>query len=218
MAKGPTDVKAPSLETMYEKYSDFDDNGSIARKVKRNLNYMAKVLKNRPREMDIKWGFVDLYLLISKMDDLNVIRQREKDFTNFYRTFEKDRRKAISKPSNLLSHDSSDRDKALYQYIEAFIRAGGTKENLEKRHEVYKKLFIKDIQDLASKDPQRAFTPDQRILIWHRANEKCQRCKKEIDIDEMEADHIIPHGKGGQTTIDNGRALCKQCHVKKGTT
>ena len=218
MAGGPTDAKAPSLEAMYEKYSDFDDSGPIAKKVKRNLNYMAKVLKNRPGEMNIKWGFVDLYLLISKIAEFYIIRDREKDFTNFYRTFEKDRRKAISDPGNLLSSDGSDRDKDLYQYIEAFVRSGGTKENIEKRHEVYKRQFIIATQDLVLKDRQRVFTSHQRIRIWHQANEKCQKCKKKIDIDEMEADHIIPHSKGGKTTIHNGQALCKQCHAEKGAT
>jgi hypothetical protein len=31
----------------------------------------------RPPEMDIKWGFVDLYLAISRMDELYAITDKE---------------------------------------------------------------------------------------------------------------------------------------------
>ena len=216
----PTDVKAPSLSDMYENNQNFDSNGRIANKIKRYLNYMRRVLKDRPSQMNIKWGFVDLYLLISEMDRSYVIRNREVDFTNFYITFETDRRKFISNPRKLIAENRSDWDGDLYDYIQTFVRSGGTRENIEKRHEVYKRRFIRDTQNLIPKDPQRAFTDDERIVIWRRDNGTCQgqKCGKPIAFNEMEADHITPHSKGGQTTIDNGQALCKQCNVKKGAT
>ena len=68
------------------------------------------------------------------------------------------------------------------------------------------------------KDPRRAFTTDERIVIWQRANETCQICGKKIEFDQMDADHITPHSNGGQTTIDNGQALCRQCNASKGAT
>ena len=84
-AGGSTDVKAENLYEMYDRNNEnFDDNDPAAKKVRRYLNYMARILKDRPPEMNIKWGFVDLYLLISKMHDSYAIRGREADFTNFY--------------------------------------------------------------------------------------------------------------------------------------
>ena len=166
--------------------------------------------------MGIKWGFVDLYLLISKMDESYVIRRREVDFADFYVAFEKERREVMPDHSDLLSPGRNSWDRDLYDYIEAFIRSGGVRQNIEKRHEVYKRRFIRDTQGLISKDLQRAFTTDERIVIWRRANETCQICRNKIEFDQMEADHIIPHSKGGQTTIDNGQALCKQCNASKG--
>ena len=218
MAEGPTDVKAPSLRQMYNANQNFNGNGSTAKKIKRYLTYMARVLENRPPEMNIKWGFVDLYLLISKMDGSYVLHDREEDFVDFYVQFEKDRQDAISDPGDLLSSSRSPWDKDLYDYIESFIRSGGTRQNIEKRHEVYKKRFIRDAQGLLPKDSRRAFTDDERIVIWRQANEICQRCQKKITLNEMEADHIIPHSRGGQTTINNGQALCRQCNASKGAT
>ena len=212
-AEGPTHVKAQDLGEMYENNNEsFNDNGRIAQKVKQHLNYMARVLKDRPRQMDIKWGFVDLYLLISEMDRSYVIRNREADFTNFYVAFERERRAIISNYSVLLSSGRSSWDRDLYNYIEAFKSEGGTRQSIAKRHEVYKRRFIRDVQDLMPKDSQRLFTPDERIVIWQNANERCQECQKEIDFDEMEAHHIIPHSDGGPTIIANGQALCQPCH------
>ena len=122
-AEGPTDVKAQDLSEMYDNNNEsFNDNGPVAKKVQRHLNYMARVLKNRPPQMNIKWGFVDLYLLISEMDRFYVIRNREDDFTNFYVAFEKERRAIISDHSVLLSSDRDSWDRDLYNYIEAFKR------------------------------------------------------------------------------------------------
>ena len=217
VAGGPTDAKAPNLSSMYENYQSFDSNGSIATKVKRHLNYMERVLKDRPPEMNIKWGFVDLYLLISKMDESYVIHGREEDFADFYVAFEKERREVMSDPSELLSSGrDSYWDRDLYDYIEAFIRSGGVRQNIEKRHDVYKRRFIRDTQGLIPKDSKRTFTTEERIVIWHRANGTCKICGSKIKFDQMEADHITPHSKGGQTTIDNGQALCKQCNASKG--
>ncbi len=216
IAQGPTDVKAPSLTKMYRNNQNFDHNSQVAKKVRRLLKYLEKVLEDRPPEMDIKWGFVDLYLLISKMDELYVIRDREADFADFYVAFEIDRRAAISDPSELLSSGKDCWDRDLYDYIDAFIRSGGTKPNIETRHQVYIRRFIKDTQNLTPKDLQRSFTQDERKVIWRRDNETCQVCKNKIGFEEMQADHIIPHSRGGRTTLDNVQTLCRECNARKG--
>ena len=216
MAKGPVDVKAVSLKRMYQDNQRFNTNGSVAKKVRQRMRYLERVLKNRPPEMDIKWGFVDLYLLIMKIDELYVVHGHEDDFADFYIAFEMERRKILPNYSALLSSGNSLWDKDLYKYIEAFIRSGGTIQNIRKRHRVYKRRFIRDVQGLTPKDPQRAFTSDERLVIWRRDGETCQKCEKIIKFFEMEADHIKPHSKGGKTIITNGQTLCKQCNASKG--
>ena len=214
---GPTDVKSEDLKSMYENYQNFDLQGRIAKNIKRNLNYMKRVLKDRPLAMNIKWGFVDLYLLISKMYDTYAIINHADDFAKFYIEFEKERH-GVSDPKNLISSDRNLWDRDLYDYIQAFSNQGGTRESIQKRHDVYIKRFLKDIQNLKSKDPRRAFTDNERHIIFYRSNGKCQNsdCKKDISIDQMHADHIIPHSRGGETTLDNAQTLCQQCNAKKG--
>ena len=214
---GPTDVKALSLKKMYEDEQEFNYNGTTANKIKRHLHYMARVLEPEEStpEMDIKWGFVDLYLLISKIDESYAISRRERDFKSFYIAFERERRENMGDYGALRTGENH-WDGDLYDYIEAFIRSGGTKPNLEKRHEVYKRRFLRDIQDLVPRDPQRAFSRNERIVIWRRDGETCQECNEIITFDEMQADHITPYADGGETTLDNAQTLCRECNARKG--
>ncbi len=67
LAEGPTDLKAGSLRAMYEEWTTFTPSHPAAQRTVAVLDFMAHVLRGRPDEMRIKWGFVDLYLSISQL-------------------------------------------------------------------------------------------------------------------------------------------------------
>ena len=62
----------------------------------------------------------------------------------------------------------------------------------------------------------RAFTDKMKREAYERQKGVCSWCKKEKkqkqkwDIEEMEADHIIPWNEGGKTTAENCQILCKE--------
>lgn len=214
-AGGAANVKAADLYALYESNQGFDMNGKIASKVNKVLNYMARVLKDRPPEMNIKWGFVDLYLLLSSMMDSFDLRGREQEIEAFYVGFEGERR-ATEDPAELLATGHDDWDRDLYDYIEAFQREGAKRSNIESRHRVYVRRLLRDLSDVVPKDPQRSFTNDERIVIWRRDNGQCQLCGNKVAFDHMHADHVIPHSAGGNTTIANAQLLCHGCNLQKG--
>ncbi len=214
LAEGSTDVKAIHLKKMYESEDDFKPESRVGKKIKRILNYMAKVLREEPPEMDIKWGFIDLYLALSALDEKYSLKDQEANFYSFYVSFENDRRN-VDDPSELLEDkDLWNRD--LYDYIEAFQREGAKKKNIKKRHEVYLKRILRDIPSLVLKDTKRTFSDNQRVVLWRRDKGICQECKKKVKFIHMHADHITPHSKGGVTKIENGQTLCGDCNIKKG--
>lgn len=45
---------------------------------------------------------------------------------------------------------------------------------------------------------------------YEKQNGVCPVCGNRFEIDEMEADHIIPWSKGGKTVMDNCQMLCKK--------
>ena len=211
--KGPINVKAADLKKLYEDEQAFDVESTDAKKIKRVINFMNKAFADNTPELGIKWGFVDLYLLVSSFIESYDIRKRHQDFYDFYIGLEKDRRSVVDPADLLTAGGGWNRD--LYDYISSFQREGAKRENIEARHGVYVRKFLSDYPDLVPKDPKRIFNNNERIVIWRAANMKCQSCKKKITLKEMHADHIKPHSKGGKTTIANGQCLCSKCNLKK---
>lgn len=56
---------------------------------------------------------------------------------------------------------------------------------------------------------------DIMLKVVRRDSQLCQSCFKYVRDDELEFDHIIPVSKGGPTSVDNIRILCRECNRKK---
>jgi len=56
---------------------------------------------------------------------------------------------------------------------------------------------------------------DIMLKVVRRDNQICQVCHKHVRDDEIEFDHTIPYSKGGPTTVENIRLLCRTCNRKK---
>jgi 5-methylcytosine-specific restriction endonuclease McrA len=210
---GATEITSPVLLKMYENYSKFDTSTKKIKKFEKILNFMSSVFDRPSPELKIKWGFVDFYLLISVLVERYKINGKENDFFSAYINFETERRSVDD--WILFSSSSSPWEKDLFEYYESFQREGNRKAAIEKRHQVYIKRFMKDIDDLVPIDAKRKFNNNERIVIWRRAKETCQICSKKISLDEMHADHIDPHSKGGLTLLSNAQCLCSKCNLSK---
>ena len=79
---------------------------------------------------------------------------------------------------------------------------------------------------LWAKDRRRAFDEDQRIAVYRRDKGLCAKCLEEgreekealVPWTEYDADHVIPHSKGGRTEMSNAQVLCRACNLLKGAT
>lgn len=61
----------------------------------------------------------------------------------------------------------------------------------------------------------RAFSDVIQQRVYEKQSRKCKVCKKEFELSNMEADHIIPWSKGGKTIEDNCQLLCIEDHQMK---
>ena len=61
----------------------------------------------------------------------------------------------------------------------------------------------------------RTFSQRQKRTAYEQQNGICVKCEDKFDIEQMEADHIIPWSKGGQTIQENCQVLCKKCNATK---
>jgi len=59
--------------------------------------------------------------------------------------------------------------------------------------------------------------PSLRNRVLSRDNNRCRWCGFANATRQLEADHIVPESKGGETTLDNLQCLCSACNKIKGS-
>jgi 5-methylcytosine-specific restriction endonuclease McrA len=57
---------------------------------------------------------------------------------------------------------------------------------------------------------------DVMLKVIRRDGQVCSKCRINVRDDEVEFDHLIPISRGGPTTPENLRVLCRQCNRAKG--
>ena len=64
-----------------------------------------------------------------------------------------------------------------------------------------------------SDSPSRHIAQDVKNSVWQRDGGRCVQCSAET---YLEFDHVIPHSKGGASTLNNVQLLCRKCNGEKG--
>jgi 5-methylcytosine-specific restriction endonuclease McrA len=67
------------------------------------------------------------------------------------------------------------------------------------------------------KDEKRAFSPEQRRILWNSEEKQfCRRCKRQLSWDDYTVDHILAHSRGGRTVLKNAQMMCGKCNSSEG--
>lgn len=61
-------------------------------------------------------------------------------------------------------------------------------------------------------DTRRSFSISQRKELWHRQKGKCGVCKHSLNVLTAQYHHVKPWAEGGRTILENGQAVCPECH------
>tara|TARA_X000001382_G_C3163431_1_gene177020 strand:+ start:33 stop:1610 length:1578 start_codon:yes stop_codon:yes gene_type:complete len=68
------------------------------------------------------------------------------------------------------------------------------------------------------KDTKRNFSDNVKRDAWVEAKFKCEECDKSLTLNESQADHLLPHSKGGKTEAKNLQILCEECNESKSSS
>lgn len=102
--------------------------------------------------------------------------------------------------------------------------------DLEIRDIIVRQMFFRYLADrgleIVAKDSKRAFTEFERISIYRKGKGICQECLRQgvpehearVSWSNYQADHVLPHAKGGQTVLENGELLCAYHNQSKGAS
>lgn len=230
-ANGPTELKDSEVVNLIENKCIDDgignytfENDLLARKVLSNLDALYDVFKDDTmlknggsiRELKREYIMLSLYLLIRHIKKYYVFGEEEKTLIrDFFLKFHE----------RWQNPDDEDRD--VLSFSE---HRQQDQKNVEARHIIIRQLFFQYINEqkkqLTLKDEKRIFNEAERIAIYRRDKGLCQLClqegknEKEASVGwlEYEADHIIPHTKGGPTAIFNAQVLCRYHNAIKGAS
>lgn len=199
------------------------ENKTIAKEVIKNLKAFYNIFKNDPmlddkngiRELSVEYFIISVYMLIRHLRMYYVMDENTQEFVrNFiydlhtrWRTYE----------------DSEDNDMLAFSN-----RRQQGEHDLEVRDRIMRQVFFEYVKEnnfeLLEKDNKRAFSELDRILIYRKGKGFCQQCLRDgkpekearVSWSQYQADHVIPHAKGGKTTLDNGELLCSYHNQSKG--
>lgn len=134
LTSGKRDLKAPELRKLYKDYEDGVED-SIVRQVMAILDIMQEMQKAIPNCISRKWGFVDVYWVLSALKNKGE-RIVAKEIAERYSTFESRRLLFVARPQRLLEGKAKKANRNLYNYIQAFKASGGLASNVAIRHRV----------------------------------------------------------------------------------
>jgi len=211
---GPTSVRDSDLNRMYAENVKFDTSGKLAKKARRTLDFLKRAFPEKTPELE-RYNAITLYCLASTLLESYAHAGTEVLLADWFVSFETDRRK-----NELLPED--DRDPQLVEYRRLTSYSTDGEESLRGRLEFMERSFFLAWPNIEPIDTIRMFTGEQRLAIFRKDSGCCQiktLCAGEkLSWGDWHADHIVPHSKGGRTTVSNGQVACQSCNLAKSNT
>ena len=226
---GPSDISDTNVSQFIENGHDQDGIGNYsyeettpARSVLSNMRSFYHVFRHDVaegygmRELQAEYVIISVYLLLRHLRKHYVFGEAEQEFfRQFTIWFDRRRRERREDDSHIqvfTSHRQQSgreimiRDRVLRQVFFEYARDNGFK--------------------VLTKDNRRHFNERERIAIYRELDGVCQECKKQglsddearVPWNEYEADHVVPHSRGGSTTIENAQVLCRIHNQSKGAS
>lgn len=202
------DLKKKFLDDFVRQFKNIADEEAKALigRVRENLKQMVPVFEDKDVELG-KQSYPQLMYLFLKH---TLVDYAAHDLKARIKTFLRDFR--IERELNL-QKDEDSRDPELAEYGRLTQQGTNDAGSMQNRIDMLTKRFLKANPEVELRDPKRAFTPEERWVIWQLADKKCSKCGIALPtLEDMDADHIVMHVEGGPTSLKNARALCVSCN------
>lgn len=226
---GPTDIGDKNVRQFIERGHADDGIGNYsyeetgpARSALSNMQAFCRVFRNDiaagnwMKELQVEYVIVSLYLLLRHLRKHYVFdEQQEKLFRKFTIWFDSKRRERREDDSDIQVFTSNRQQSG---------------REIKIRDRIIRQIYFEYASDegiaVFTKDKRRLFSESERIAIYRKADGLCQDCLNlglsdedaRVPWSEYEADHVIPHSKGGLTVIENAQVLCRNHNRSKGST
>jgi hypothetical protein len=202
------DTKRDLIDEFYYQNLDFDLSSEDAKRFENILNILTEALRDNKRKKIQGHEAKSLVLLVDSLLD---------DYTQSWRG---NLAPAFDHFRHQLALGSKTKwDAAPDEYWNKYGVLARTNsdlaETIERRHSFFMSKMLPILKPVL-KDPTRIFGEVEREVIYYRDNKRCQLpgCNEEVVWNDGEIHHIVTHGSGGLTVVDNGALVHKRCHPK----
>ena len=201
------DINRSALDDFYYHNLDFDKDSPSAKRLTDILSKLKDLLGNRKGPKLRSHDAIHLVLLLDSIWDAYT-RSWESTLGEAQDSFSE----ALAKGTRNAKAGQPDE---YWNRYGTWIRSNSDRgETIKRRHQFYSSRMAEFMGNLEPKDPRRAFNQLEREIIYYRQDGHCQVCEASVQWAEAEAHHIIPHGRGGETTLENGALVHAHCHPK----
>ena len=199
------------------KHYQLDDEGPYAKhwnSALKKVNITLNLIKHQEKKITgFHASYTNLHLLVEWIYTHDFKIKNTKKFYEWWVRTEYNRRKNEDKTYEVSNGTYHTYKGSFKQLSKSYVKV---------RQQVQIDDFIRDAVELkgivVSVDPQRLFSPDQRVELWKAQGGKCPETDRKIPITQVmdaskwAADHIERHIDEGETTLENGRLVDKKWH------
>jgi hypothetical protein len=207
------------LDKLYELYKSASVEASVVAKTRRVVGLLGKIFSQRNGHLNQNYA-LSLYWAISEIlrtydipeDQLSAVRDN-------FKKLDIARLEAMER-----DYDQKPEDDVYEDLTLAMSRGNTGLDGISTRHNIICQFLFEgvNLKPHPELDPQRNYTFEELLILYHRARGLCQlgsngeQCGRAVDPDDAVVDHIVPHSKGGRTTLENGRIARKSCNIARG--
>ena len=206
------DIKSANLDDFYHAHVDFDENNDDTKRFEKVCKVLYDAFNGKPKI--VGHYLIHSFLLIDSLLE-EYAHGWEPHFANSWHKFEASRRMASEaikkgeKPSNPRYYD---------EYGRLTQTRSDDANTIRKRHAFFSEEMLKFLSP-KKLDSTRSFSELERESIFFRDMEICQWCRMnkqnhKVLWQDCEIHHILPYSEGGQTMIENGALVHRDCHPK----
>lgn len=213
-----TSCTSVQLDAFYKKHLQAELDSQTVARTKKIVKILGKVFPGANPALSRTYA-LGLYWAVSRI--LQTYEIPEIEYPKVLANFERlDQRRL----------EAMDRDYALEgdgimeDLSSSMSRGTDGAERINDRYEIITQFLFDGValNPLPDLDPKRNFSFEERLILYRRAEGKCQLscngkvCGREIGFEDSVVDHILPHSRSGVTKLDNGRLAHRSCNISRG--
>lgn len=206
------DIKSVNIDEFYHSQVDFDPSSRDAKQFERVGKKISECFEGKP---SIAGHYlIHLFLLVDSLID-EYASGWEPHLANCLFEFERRRKQGAEDNKN---QQQSEARRYYSQYGQHTQTRSDNATTIRQRHAFFVEEMLQIMKPKRLSE-RRTFSDLERQTIYFRDREICQWCKMNsmdhrVSWDSCEIHHVVPYTDGGETTVDNGALVHKECHPK----